>query len=106
MRCSVSGATPRCVDLAFVGSFFVLRLVLLPLWWVRFLLHGWRSDAGSCGSCMNYGVLAACLLGGVALHSLNLYWFWHILRRVAAKVGGEPVREGGVAADDAPDKLS
>merc|ERR1712008_385953 len=96
-----------CVDLTFVVSFVILRLVVLPIWWVRFLRYGWRADlAASWGPCMHRGMLALALWGGVALHALNLYWFFHICQRTATKLRGfEQCARSARGMDDEPGRL-
>jgi len=85
-----------CVDLAFASLFLALRLVLLPLWWVRFLSHAYASDPAGWGPCMHRGVLAAAAVGGVIMHGLNAYWGLLIARKVARKLAGA----GELRADD------
>jgi len=56
---------------------------------------------------MHRGILALALLGGVALHALNFYWFYHICRRALAKLRGrEPMRApAGAPKEDDPGRL-
>lgn len=70
------------VDVAFIVSFFVLRIVLLPKWWIDFLRFAHSSDTTMWGECMNESIVLFAFIGGIILHSLNAYWFVLILRSV------------------------
>ena len=72
-RADLGGAGNSAVDASFLVSFLLLRLGLLPLWWVRFLSHGARSDPAGWGGCMHYGVLYGAFASGLVMHGLNLH---------------------------------
>ena len=74
------------VDVAFAASFFVLRVLFLPVLWVIFLRHGMLSDAQGWGECMLNGrVINFAIGGGVILHGLNAYWAVQIVARVRSR---------------------
>merc|ERR1712151_973470 len=58
------------VDVSFCLSFIFLRLLLLPMWWLRFLAFGLRSDPAKWGKCMNAHVLTVAALGGAVVLAL------------------------------------
>lgn len=90
------------IDLIFVVSFFLLRVVLMPYWWVLFLRYAWTSDKDVWGTCMNSGIVAVSVVGGILINSLNFYWFLHICRKIARRP--QYVRTQDVA-DDSADAL-
>lgn len=105
-RVDFGPAINRCVDVTFVVLFFALRVVLIPLWWIQYLRYSRSSDSQLWGPCINAGVLALVGVSGIAMHSLNAYWFWHICQKmVAVAFAKEESRAAGVAHDDDPAKL-
>ena len=89
------------IDAAFSLSFVLLRLVLLPWWWVVFLAHAYSTEPASWGSCMQGGaVVVAALLGGGVLHALNGYWGYLVVAKVSHKLRGGAIRsQDGVGRD-------
>ena len=80
-RVDFGGAANSAVDASFLLSFLLLRLGVLPLWWLRFLRLGAASDPRQWGACMHQGVLRAAFAAGVVMHGLNLYWAALLLRK-------------------------
>lgn len=91
-RVSFSPRVNRRIDFCFGASFCILRLILLPWWWINFLAHAYYTPSSSWGECMSGGVIVACVLGGLVLHSLNAYWGLLILGKLRDKLRGHDLR--------------
>ena len=89
----------RIVDVMFVISFALLRLLMLPLLWAVFLWHVLvTSDPRTWGACMLGGrVVPAAMIGGLVLHGLNFYWGWLIVKKVLS--GASKRDKDGVSND-------
>ncbi|KAL1504213.1 hypothetical protein AB1Y20_010622 [Prymnesium parvum] len=84
------------IDGMFAASFCLLRLVLLPWWWMLFLAHAQATSPESWGGCMRGGaVVVAAVVGGGVLHMLNGYWGFLIVLKALHKLKG-----GGLRASD------
>mmetsp|Transcript_10320 Transcript_10320/g.24225 ORF Transcript_10320/g.24225 Transcript_10320/m.24225 type:complete len:151 (-) Transcript_10320:104-556(-) len=110
-RVDMGGAANTAVDAGFLLSFLLLRLCVLPMWWVRFLAFGGYFGAASesarqWGPCMHQGVLRGALVSGFVMHALNLYWAALLLRKAYGWCCGAAVRSadglGGFAAEGHP----
>ena len=73
------------VDMMFVVSFIIMRIIILPSWWIQFLYRAYSSDPQNWGDCMNEHVVLFAFFGGCVLHGLNLYWMYLILRNVCRR---------------------
>jgi len=74
------------IDVAFALSFLALRLLLLPALWAVFLWKGYAQPPSTFGACMAGGrVVHLAVVGGLALHGLNAYWGWQIVRKLRSK---------------------
>ncbi len=106
-RADFGHAVNDAIDLSFAASFFVLRLLLLPWWWVRFLSHAASTDPATWGSCMNGRIVAVATIGGLVIHCLDAYWAMIIAKRIAAgrhsvRVAASTYRdEGGIGRSSA-----
>ena len=68
------------IDMMFVASFVIMRILVLPWWWIQFLYRAHNTDPQSWGNCMNEYIVLFSFIGGCILHGLNLYWLYLILR--------------------------
>ena len=74
------------IDVAFVVSFLLLRVLLLPVLWLVFLARGYAEPPAALGACMlGAKVLHLALVGGLVLHCLNGYWGWQIVRKLRSR---------------------
>ena len=74
------------VDVAFAVSFLLLRLMMLPAIWLVFLSGAAAEPPSNFGACMLGGrVLHLAFVGGLALHGLNGYWGWQIVRKLRSR---------------------
>ena len=105
-RVDMGGAGNSAVDAGFLLSFLLLRLCVLPVWWVRFLAFGAASEPRKWGACMHQGVLRGAFISGLVMHGLNLYWATLLLRKAYGWWKGAAVRSadglGGFAAEGHP----
>jgi len=89
------------IDVCFAMSFILLRLVILPVWWVQFLAYGYglKGDGGAGGgggsvdvrataSCVTNAVYRVVVVGGVLIHGLNLYWGLLVCKKLWQKLRG------------------
>ena len=83
------------VDVLFVVTFFLLRCILLPIWWTRFLYRGLLLSDATWGRCMSRIVIFGSLVGGVVLHSLNGYWMYHIVRKARDRYASKTLQRRG-----------
>jgi hypothetical protein len=73
------------IDMMFVFSFVVLRIIILPLWWIQFLYRARSSNPDTWGDCMNKHIVMLSFLGGIILHGLNMFWFYLIVRNACRR---------------------
>lgn len=99
-RSDFGPAANHAVDIAFAASFFALRFVLLPYWWLRLLAHGYATPAHEWGPCMHGGaVVLVALVGGLFMLRLNLYWASLILRRIVNARSAGGLRRSGMGSN-------
>eukprot|EP00965_Chrysotila_dentata_P081509 2690880-Pleurochrysis_carterae.AAC.1 len=80
-RLDLGQAGNKAVDISFALSFLLLRWVVLPQWWVRFIWYGFTAPASGWGACMGMHIVWLAVVSGAALHALNAYWGLLILKR-------------------------
>jgi TLC domain len=73
----------------FALSFFVTRLVIFPVLWVRLVMTMWEKwDDPVFQTCYPAHFKYTCLLFGLFFIALNAFWFRKIIRKAIRKVKG------------------
>lgn len=77
-------------QLAFAVTFFLFRVVLSPYLWQKEVIamyNGLHSDSDF-PNCFHAAVFPLTVVLGVFFHTLNLYWFYKIVRKARRKLSG------------------
>jgi hypothetical protein len=87
----------------FVISFFLTRLVIFPILWVRLMMAMWeKREDPAFRECYPAHFKYTCLFFGLFFITLNAYWFRKIIRKAIRKIkGAERHDEKNDLADEA-----
>lgn len=76
-------------QLCFVVSFFVARIVLFPMIWIRLMWTMWKHRTNiTFQECYPDHFMFICFGFGVVFHTLNAHWFIKIVRKARRRMQG------------------
>uniref|UniRef100_A0A7S4HND2 TLC domain-containing protein n=1 Tax=Odontella aurita TaxID=265563 RepID=A0A7S4HND2_9STRA len=77
-------------QLMFAVLFFIIRILLVPLLWARWVKTFYEEEAIEKDNvCFPHWFIYVVLVFGVLFHSLNFYWFRKVVRKIKRKLVGE-----------------
>jgi TLC domain len=76
-------------QICFAVSFFVARLVLFPMIWIKLMGTMWQYRTNvTFQQCYPAHFMYTCFLFGMVFHTLNVYWFIKIVRKARRRMQG------------------
>lgn len=81
------------VQLSFVLSFFVVRLLWVPQIWWDITVEMNRQRGSDVDTCFLNTVFCVVILFGLFFHSLNAYWFYRMILKIQRKLAGKEKKD-------------